>query len=94
MIQKVDYFNELGVNMIYTMPIDYFGGGVWGYNHSDIYRIQDSYGDYQKFVEMAKVLKRRNIKIAIDWVPGQSMEGCVREWLMQWKFLQTTPGSG
>jgi len=74
-IQKVDYFNELGVNMIYTMPIDYFGGGVWGYNHSDIYRIQDSYGDYQKFVEMAKVLKRRNIKIAIDWVPGQVYQG-------------------
>ncbi|MCD6413047.1 MAG: hypothetical protein J7L54_02750, partial [Elusimicrobia bacterium] len=74
-IQKVDYFNELGVNMIYTMPIDYFGGGVWGYNHSDIYKIQDSYGDYQKFIEMAKVLKRRNIKIAIDWVPGQVYQG-------------------
>ncbi|RLD17231.1 MAG: hypothetical protein DRI36_04425 [Caldiserica bacterium] len=79
LIATITYFNWLGFNMIYTMPIDYFGGGTWGYNHSDIYRIQDSYGDFEDFIEFLKVAKRHNIKVAIDWVPGQIYKGRTHE---------------
>jgi fibronectin type 3 domain-containing protein len=78
LMDSMSYFNTMGFNCIYTSPLADFGGGAWGYNQNDLYGLQYSFSDpnsrwyrLQTFVELAKKARNHNIKIAMDWVPGQ-----------------------
>ncbi len=82
LMDSMAYFNFLGFNTIYTSPVADFGGGAWGYNQSDLYAVQWSFSDpssrwyrLQGFVDLAKKARNHNIKMVIDWVPGQIYNG-------------------
>jgi glycosidase/fibronectin type 3 domain-containing protein len=82
LMDSMSYFNGMGFNCIYTSPVADFGGGAWGYNQSDLYAVQYSFADpnakwyrLQSFIELAKRARNHNIKISIDWVPGQIYQG-------------------
>ncbi|MEW6555835.1 MAG: alpha-amylase family glycosyl hydrolase [Elusimicrobiota bacterium] len=70
-IDKVDYLNEMGINMVYFGPFHENGGGIWGYNIDDIYKHEGKFGGTSKYIEMMKTLRNHNIKVMMDWVPGQ-----------------------
>ncbi|RMH58484.1 MAG: hypothetical protein D6679_04620 [Candidatus Hydrogenedentota bacterium] len=76
------YFNKMGVTCVYLSPIMDFGGGVWGYNQSDLYRLQWSFGSPSAprngtldFVDFVKRARHHNLKVGFDWVPGQVYNG-------------------
>ncbi|HPG30785.1 MAG TPA: alpha-amylase family protein, partial [bacterium] len=79
LIQKLQYFNEHAITGLYMSPIFDFGGGAWGYNQHDLYKVQGSFvrenwnkfKGWDDFVRLAKEARRRNIRIGVDWVPGQ-----------------------
>ncbi|MBU2528976.1 carboxypeptidase regulatory-like domain-containing protein [bacterium] len=70
-IDKMSYFNEMGINMLWFAPVHLFGGGIWGYNLEDAYQFMGKFGGRDKYIEMAKKIKNHNLKTMIDWVPGQ-----------------------
>ncbi|MEW5693106.1 MAG: fibronectin type III domain-containing protein [Candidatus Hydrogenedentota bacterium] len=78
-IEKMQYFNDRGITGLYCSPILDFGGGTWGYNQHDLHRVQGSfvsdnwtpYYGWDDFVTLVKEAQRHNIKVGIDWVPGQ-----------------------
>lgn len=70
-MDKIDYLNEMGINMVYFGPFHENGGGIWGYNIDDIYKHETKFGGTSKYIEMQKTLKNHNIRSMFDWVPGQ-----------------------
>ena len=70
-IDKVNYLNDLGINVGYFGPPTEFGGGIWGFNIDDAYKHETKFGGTSKYMEMVKTLKNHNIKAMIDWVCGQ-----------------------
>lgn len=70
-MDSADYFNEMGINMLWFAPVHQFGGGIWGYNLDDAYQFMSRFGGRDKYVEMAKKVKNHNLKTMLDWVPGQ-----------------------
>lgn len=89
-IEKIEYLQGFGVNVIYLGPSLDFGGGAWGYNQSDLYRIQWSFADqalggnngdynarygFRSLAELVRQAHRRNMEVFIDWIPGQIYNG-------------------
>ncbi len=70
-IDKVNYMNELGINMAYFGPPTEFGGGIWGFNIDDAFKHETKFGGTSKYIEMMKTLRNHNIKVMVDWVCGQ-----------------------
>lgn len=82
LMDSMSYFNYMGFNTIYTGPLADFGGGVWGYNQSDLYALQWSFSNpssrwnrLETVVDLAKKARNHNIKLVMDWVPGQIYGG-------------------
>lgn len=82
LIDSMSYFNQMGVTGLYMSPICDYGGGVWGYNQSDLYGIQWSYRSpssaYRGFDDLMALTKsawNHNINLVMDWVPGQIYGG-------------------
>ncbi|HOK40136.1 MAG TPA: alpha-amylase family glycosyl hydrolase [bacterium] len=76
---KDGYFSGMGITGLYLSPIFDYGGGVWGYNQHDLHRVQGSYVTqnwnkfygWDDFVKLAKECHRHNMRLGLDWVPGQ-----------------------
>jgi glycosidase/fibronectin type 3 domain-containing protein len=82
LMDSITYFNEFGITGLYTGPVLQFGGGVWGYNQSDLYRIEYSFGNpngrwngFDDWINLAKTCRYHNMKLIVDWVPGQIYDG-------------------
>ena len=69
----------MGITGLYMGPIFDFGGGAWGYNQSDLHKVQGSYvaqnwnkfNGWDDYVKLAKTCRQRNMKLGVDWIPGQ-----------------------
>ncbi len=73
-IEKLDYLSELGINMIEVMPVTsmaYSNG--WGYNVTDIFSIENSYGGRHGLMEFVKQCHARNIGVIVDIVYNHFM---------------------
>lgn len=79
LIDQGQYFNDLGINAFQLSASVDYGGGVWGYNQHDLYKVQSSYvaqnwnayKGWDDYVRLSKEMSRRNISVGLDWVPGQ-----------------------
>ena len=73
-IEKLDYLKKLGINMIEVMPITSmaFSNG-WGYNVSDLFSIENSYGGRRGFMEFVKAAHTHGIGIIVDVVYNHFM---------------------
>lgn len=68
-IDKLDYIQSLGVNMIELMPVTSmaFSNG-WGYNTSYIYSIENSYGGRYGLMKFIQACHERDIGVIVDVV--------------------------
>lgn len=73
-IEKLDYLSELGINMIEVMPVTSmaFSNG-WGYNVTDVFSVENSYGGRHGLMEFVKQCHAHNIGVIIDVVYNHFM---------------------
>lgn len=68
-IKKLDHLEKLGVNSILLLPVNEFHGRhSWGYNPSDLFAIESSYGGPDAFKEFVKACHQRGIAVHVDIV--------------------------
>ena len=68
-IKKLDYLKELGINMIALMPVQEFNGRhSWGYNPSDPFAIEETYGGPEAFKRFVKAAHQKGIAVQVDVV--------------------------
>ncbi|EJQ54504.1 alpha,alpha-phosphotrehalase [Bacillus cereus BAG6X1-2] len=70
--EKLDYLKELGVDYIWLTPIYLSPQNDNGYDVSDYYCIDPSYGTMEEFEELLEEAKARNIEIMLDIVVNHS----------------------
>lgn len=67
-IEKLDYLQELGVDAVWLCPINSSPMCDNGYDISDYYTIEPSFGTNEDMYELIEKAKKRNIKIIMDLV--------------------------
>lgn len=68
-IAKLDHLEEMGVNCILLMPVNEFHGRhSWGYNPSDQFAVESSYGGPDALKEFVKACHERDIAVHLDIV--------------------------
>lgn len=67
-IEKIDYINELGVDVIWLTPINESPNYDNGYDISDYKKIMKEFGTLNEFKNLIKEAEKRDIKIIIDLV--------------------------
>ena len=66
--EKLDYLKKLGVEVLWLTPMYKSPQNDNGYDISDYYTIDESYGTMEDFEEMLKEAHKRDIKIVMDIV--------------------------
>ncbi len=68
-ITKLDHLKEMGVNCVLLMPVNEFPGKhSWGYNPSDQFAVESSYGGPDALKEFVKACHERGIAVHLDIV--------------------------
>lgn len=68
-IKKLDHLVKLGVNCVLVLPVNEFHGRhSWGYNPSDLFAIESTYGGPDAFKEFVKACHERGIAVHVDIV--------------------------
>ena len=68
-ILRLDYLQSLGINMIALMPVNEFGGRhSWGYNPTDLFAIEESYGGPDGLKRFVKAAHQRGMAVQVDVV--------------------------
>ena len=70
--EKLDYLKKLGVEVLWLTPMYKSPQNDNGYDISDYYSIDESYGSMEDFEEMLKEAHKRDIKIVMDIVVNHS----------------------
>jgi 1,4-alpha-glucan branching enzyme len=67
LIDKIDYFKNLGINAIELMPnMEFEGNESWGYNTSFHMALDKFYGTQNKFKEFVDVCHQNGIAVILD----------------------------
>ncbi len=67
LINKINYFKDLGVNAIQLMPImEFEGNESWGYNTAFHMALDKFYGTKEKFKEFVDVCHQNGIAVILD----------------------------
>ncbi len=66
-IQKMDYFIDLGINTLYLNPI-FLSPSTHGYNTTDYFKIDPKLGNLTKFQQLIKIADAHHIRIILDGV--------------------------
>lgn len=80
-IEKLDYLKELGVEVLWLTPMYKSPQNDNGYDISDYYSIDESYGTMEDFEEMLSEAHKRGIKIVMDVVVNHS--STFNEWFIK-----------
>lgn len=68
-VQKLDYLQRLGVNVIEVMPLAQFAGNLsWGYNPSCVFAVETNYGGPAGFKRFIKAVHQAGIGVVLDVV--------------------------
>ncbi|MGE6549031.1 alpha,alpha-phosphotrehalase [Bacillus mycoides] len=87
--EKLDYLKELGVDYIWLTPIYQSPQNDNGYDVSDYYSIDPSYGTMEEFEELLKEAKVRDIEIMLDIVVNHS--STEHKWFKEAKEDKNSP---
>ncbi|KAB2483217.1 alpha,alpha-phosphotrehalase [Bacillus cereus] len=87
--EKLDYLKELGVDYIWLTPIYQSPQNDNGYDVSDYYSIDPSYGTMEEFEEFLAEAKVRNIEIMLDIVVNHS--STEHKWFKEAKEDKNSP---
>lgn len=68
-VGKLDHLVEMGINCVLLMPVNEFPGRhSWGYNPSDQFAVESSYGGPDALKEFVKACHARGIAVHLDIV--------------------------
>lgn len=68
-IEKINYFADLGVNAIEFMPLCEFDGNLsWGYSPNHYFAIDKAYGTEEQFKTIVDECHKRGIAVIVDMV--------------------------
>ncbi|MGH1280212.1 alpha,alpha-phosphotrehalase [Bacillus basilensis] len=87
--EKLDYLKELGVDYIWLTPIYQSPQNDNGYDVSDYYSVDPSYGTMEEFEELLEEAKARNIEIMLDIVVNHS--STEHKWFKEAKEDKNSP---
>lgn len=87
--EKIDYLKELGVDYIWLTPKYQSPQNDNGYDVSDYYSIDPSYGTMEEFEELLAEAKVRNIEIMLDIVVNHS--STEHKWFKEAKEDKNSP---
>ncbi len=73
-IQKLDYLQELGIDIIWLNPIYQSPNDDNGYDISDYYNIMDEFGTMADFDELLAAAHQRGIRILMDLVVNHTSD--------------------
>jgi 1,4-alpha-glucan branching enzyme len=75
------YLQQLGINVIEVMPISEFPGNFsWGYNPSDIFGVESSYGGPDAFKTFVKTAHQYGMAVLLDVVHNHYGTGDLDLW--------------
>jgi 1,4-alpha-glucan branching enzyme len=93
MIDTLNYFKNLGVNVIELMPINEFEGNIsWGYNPSFYFAVDKYYGTKDKLKEFIDLCHANGMAVVIDMVLNHSY-GQNPQVLMYWDGTNNQPSA-
>lgn len=81
MISKLDYLEEMGINLIWVNPLYESPWKDGGYDVTDYYRVDGRIGTNEELWEFVEQAKKRGIRVLLDLVIGHSSDKC--EWFLQ-----------
>ncbi|MBY0599660.1 alpha,alpha-phosphotrehalase [Bacillus bingmayongensis] len=87
--EKLDYLQELGVDYIWLTPIYRSPQNDNGYDVSDYYSIDPSYGTMEEFEELLAEAKKRKIDIMLDIVVNHS--STEHKWFQEARHDKNSP---
>ncbi|SPS03599.1 alpha,alpha-phosphotrehalase [Latilactobacillus sakei] len=73
-IQRLDYLQDLGIELIWLTPMYVSPGRDNGYDIADYYQIDPIFGDLADFERLLKEAHRRGIKIMMDMVVNHTSD--------------------
>ena len=88
-IEKLDYLNKLGVDVIWLTPVYQSPQKDNGYDISDYYRIEPTYGTMEDFEQLLEETHKRGMKLIMDLVINHT--STEHEWFKQAISSKTNP---
>lgn len=73
-IEKLDYFTYLGINVIWLCPIYKSGGVDGGYDIADYKAIENQFGTIEDFDELLAQAHKRDIRVIMDLVVNHTSD--------------------
>ncbi|HEY3658467.1 MAG TPA: alpha-amylase family glycosyl hydrolase [Steroidobacteraceae bacterium] len=73
-MQRVEYCASLGVDVLWLSPIFPSPMADFGYDVSDYNNVHQMFGTLAKFDELVAEIKRRGMKLILDYVPNHTSE--------------------
>jgi len=93
LIDTINYFKNLGVNVMELMPVNEFEGNVsWGYNPSFYFAVDKYYGPKDKLKEFVDLCHANGMAVVIDMVLNHSY-GQNPQVQMYWNGSENQPAA-
>ncbi|MEO1518228.1 MAG: alpha-glucosidase [Bacteroidota bacterium] len=73
-IEKLDYLQQLGIDVLWLSPIFQSPNDDNGYDVSDYCAIMDEFGDMDDFYQLLEGVHQRGLKLILDLVPNHSSD--------------------
>lgn len=86
---RLDYCQRLGVDAIWLSPIYPSPMADFGYDVADYTNIDPVFGTLEQFTELVAQVKRRGMKLILDFVPNHTSEQ--HPWFLQSRSSRTNP---
>ena len=92
---RLAYLKQLGVSAIEVMPINEFPGNFsWGYNPSDLFGVESSFGGPDGFKSFVKACHQFGIGVLVDVVHNHYGIGDLDLWRFDGSFVSGGPTGG
>ncbi len=89
LIGKLDYLQELGIDIVWLQPIYVSPQNDNGYDIADYHRIDPTFGSMEDFEELMKELKKRGMHLMTDIVVNHS--STEHQWFQEAKKSKDNP---
>jgi len=91
--KRIPYLKALGINCIQLMPVNEFPGSrSWGYNPSDLFAVESSYGGSTGFRDFIKACHTNGIAVLLDIVHNHYGPDKIAVWQFDQRLSESDGG--